>query len=129
MTAVTLLAGAINRAWTAGRRSARSPQCATLTDLVLGNPVGAGSPNAVAGAVTGIGFIGGGIVFRRAVRIGEMVDDDTAVFADTAEDPAMISSRRSPGNEQSAYWSSLLAKYAGPGCTGLTRGLTSRRIL
>ncbi len=35
--------------------------------------------------------------------------------------PAMISSRRSLGNEQSAYWSSLLAKYADLGCTGPTR--------
>ena len=31
---------------------------------------GAGSPNAIAGAVTGIGFIGGGIVFRRTVYVG-----------------------------------------------------------
>ena len=29
---------------------------------VLGNLAGAGSPNAIAGAVTSIGFIGGGIV-------------------------------------------------------------------
>jgi len=56
-------------------------------DLVLGNLVGADSPNAIVRAVTGIGFIDGGIVFRRAVRISEMVDDDTAVFADIADSP------------------------------------------
>jgi uncharacterized membrane protein YhiD involved in acid resistance len=39
---------------------------------VLGNLAGAGTPNAIAGAVTGIGFIGGGIVFRRTVRSGQM---------------------------------------------------------
>jgi uncharacterized membrane protein YhiD involved in acid resistance len=36
---------------------------------VLGNLAGSGSPN----AVTGIGFIGGGIVVRRAVRAGEII--------------------------------------------------------
>jgi len=36
---------------------------------VLGNLAGAGSPNAIARAVTGIGFIGGGIVFRRTVPL------------------------------------------------------------
>jgi putative Mg2+ transporter-C (MgtC) family protein len=54
---------------------------------VLGNLAGAGSPNAIAGAVTGIGFIGGGIVFRRTVRSGQMVDGITtaaAVFATAA---------------------------------------------
>ncbi len=43
---------------------------------VLGNLAGAGSPNAIAAiaiAVTGIGFIGGGIVVRRAVRTGEII--------------------------------------------------------
>jgi putative Mg2+ transporter-C (MgtC) family protein len=52
---------------------------------VLGNLAGAGSPNAIAGAVTG--FIGGGIVFRRTVRSGQMVDGITtaaAVFATAA---------------------------------------------
>jgi uncharacterized membrane protein YhiD involved in acid resistance len=54
---------------------------------VLGNLAGAGSPNAIAGAVTGIGFIGGGIVFRRTVRSGQMIDGITtaaAVFATAA---------------------------------------------
>ena len=53
----------------------------------LGNLAGAGSPNAIAGAVTGIGFIGGGIVFRRTVRSGQMIDGITtaaAVFATAA---------------------------------------------
>ena len=42
---------------------------------VLGNLASAGSPNAIAiaRAVTGIGFIGGGIVVRRAVRTGEII--------------------------------------------------------
>lgn len=39
-----------------------------IASAVLGNLASAGSPNAIAGAVTGIGFTGGGIVFRRAVR-------------------------------------------------------------
>jgi uncharacterized membrane protein YhiD involved in acid resistance len=33
---------------------------------------------AIAGAVTGIGFIGGGIVVRRAVRTGEIISGITA---------------------------------------------------
>src|SRR5207302_2429582 len=32
-----------------------------------------GAPNAVAGAITGIGFIGGGLVFRQATGRGEVV--------------------------------------------------------
>jgi putative Mg2+ transporter-C (MgtC) family protein len=54
---------------------------------LLGILAGAGSPNAVAGGVTGIGFIGGGIVFRRAVRSGEMISGVTTaatIFATTA---------------------------------------------
>jgi len=54
---------------------------------VLGNLAGAGSPHAIAGAVTGIGFIGGGIVFRQTVRSGQMIDGITtaaAVFATAA---------------------------------------------
>jgi putative Mg2+ transporter-C (MgtC) family protein len=54
---------------------------------VLDNLAGAGSPNAIAGAVTGNGFIGGGIVFRRTVRSGQMIDGITtaaAVFATAA---------------------------------------------
>jgi putative Mg2+ transporter-C (MgtC) family protein len=54
---------------------------------VLGNLAGAGSPNAIAGAVTGIGFIGGGIVFRRTIRTGELISGITtaaAVFATAA---------------------------------------------
>jgi putative Mg2+ transporter-C (MgtC) family protein len=42
---------------------------------VLGNLAGVGSPNAIAGAVTG--FIGGGIVVRRAVRTGEIISGIT----------------------------------------------------
>src|ERR1700761_8335207 len=44
---------------------------------LLGILAGAGSPNAVAGGVTGIGFIGGGIVFRRAVGSGELISGIT----------------------------------------------------
>jgi putative Mg2+ transporter-C (MgtC) family protein len=54
---------------------------------VLGIVAGAGSPNAVAGGVTGIGFIGGGIVFRRAVGSGELISGITtaaSIFAATA---------------------------------------------
>jgi putative Mg2+ transporter-C (MgtC) family protein len=32
-----------------------------------------GAPNAIAGAITGIGFIGGGLVFRRAIGRSRMV--------------------------------------------------------
>jgi putative Mg2+ transporter-C (MgtC) family protein len=58
-----------------------------IASAVLGNLAGAGSPNAIAGAVTGIGFIGGGIVFRRTVRTGEMISGITtaaAIFATAA---------------------------------------------
>jgi putative Mg2+ transporter-C (MgtC) family protein len=58
-----------------------------IASAVLGNLAGAGSPNAIAGAVTGIGFIGGGIVFRRAVGKGEMISGITtaaAIFATAA---------------------------------------------
>jgi putative Mg2+ transporter-C (MgtC) family protein len=54
---------------------------------VLGILAGAGSPNAIAGAVTGIGFIGGGIVFRRAVGDGEVISGITTaatIFATAA---------------------------------------------
>jgi putative Mg2+ transporter-C (MgtC) family protein len=54
---------------------------------LLGILAGAGSPNAVAGGVTGIGFIGGGIVFRRAVGSGELISGITTaatIFATTA---------------------------------------------
>jgi putative Mg2+ transporter-C (MgtC) family protein len=54
---------------------------------VLGNLVGVGSPNAIAGAVTGIGFIGGGIVVRRAVGTGEIISGITtaaSIFATAA---------------------------------------------
>jgi putative Mg2+ transporter-C (MgtC) family protein len=42
------------------------------------------APNALAGAVTGIGFIGGGLVFHQAMRHGEVVRGVTtaaAIFA------------------------------------------------
>ncbi len=54
---------------------------------VLGIAVGAGGTNAVAGAVTGIGFIGGGIVFRRAVGRREVISGITTaatIFVTTA---------------------------------------------
>ena len=54
---------------------------------VLGNLAGVGSPNAIAGAVTGIGFIGGGIVIHRAVRTGEIISGITtaaSIFATAA---------------------------------------------
>ena len=54
---------------------------------VLGNLAGFGSPNAIAGAVTGIGFIGGGIVVRRAIRTGEIISGITtaaSIFATAA---------------------------------------------
>jgi len=44
-------------------------------------------PNAIVGAVTGIGFIGGGIVVRRAVRTDEIISGITtaaAIFATAA---------------------------------------------
>lgn len=51
---------------------------------LIGNLVVYGSTNAVAGAVTGIGFIGGGIVFRRTLGKGELLSGLTtaaAIFA------------------------------------------------
>jgi putative Mg2+ transporter-C (MgtC) family protein len=58
-----------------------------VASAVLGALSGAGSPNAIAGAVTGIGFIGGGIVFRRAVGKSEVVTGITTaatIFAAAA---------------------------------------------
>jgi len=46
-----------------------------------------GAPNALAGAVTGIGFIGGGLVFRQGHGNGEIVRGVTtaaAIFATAA---------------------------------------------
>jgi len=46
-----------------------------------------GAPNALAGAITGIGFIGGGLIFRQAFRSQQMVMGVTtaaAIFAATA---------------------------------------------
>ena len=46
-----------------------------------------GAPNALAGAVTGIGFIGGGLVFRQALGSEQVVKGVTtaaAIFAATA---------------------------------------------
>lgn len=48
---------------------------------LLGNLASFGSANAVAGAVTGIGFIGGGIVFRRSLASGEIVSGLTTAAA------------------------------------------------
>jgi putative Mg2+ transporter-C (MgtC) family protein len=46
-----------------------------------------GAPNAVAGAITGVGFIGGGLVFRQSVGRGQVVMGVTtaaAIFAAAA---------------------------------------------
>jgi putative Mg2+ transporter-C (MgtC) family protein len=46
-----------------------------------------GAPNALAGAVTGIGFIGGGLAFRRSTKQGEVLHGITtaaAIFAAAA---------------------------------------------
>ena len=46
-----------------------------------------GAPNAVAGAITGIGFIGGGMVFRQAIGRGQVVmglNTAAAIFAAAA---------------------------------------------
>jgi len=47
-----------------------------------------GAPNALAGAVTGIGFIGGGLVFRQDLAGGEVLHGVTtaaAIFATAGE--------------------------------------------
>jgi hypothetical protein len=46
-----------------------------------------GAPNAIAGAITGIGFIGGGLVFRRAIgrsRVVVGLNTAAAIFAAAA---------------------------------------------
>jgi putative Mg2+ transporter-C (MgtC) family protein len=46
-----------------------------------------GAPNALAGAITGIGFIGGGLVFRQSIRGGQILTGITtaaAIFAAAA---------------------------------------------
>ncbi len=46
-----------------------------------------GAPNAIAGAITGIGFIGGGLVFRRAIGRNQVVvglNTAAAIFAAAA---------------------------------------------
>jgi len=46
-----------------------------------------GAPNALAGAITGVGFIGGGLVFRRATGGGQVVvglNTAAAIFAAAA---------------------------------------------
>jgi putative Mg2+ transporter-C (MgtC) family protein len=46
-----------------------------------------GAPNALAGAITGIGFIGGGLVFRRPIADGQILTGITtasAIFAAAA---------------------------------------------
>jgi len=59
---------------------------------VLGNLAGVGSPNAIAiaGAVTGIGFIGGGIVVRRAVRTGEIISGITTAAIGAAAGAGLL---------------------------------------
>ena len=54
---------------------------------VIGALSEASAPNALAGAVTGIGFIGGGLVFRQSTASGEAVRGITsaaAIFATAA---------------------------------------------
>jgi putative Mg2+ transporter-C (MgtC) family protein len=54
---------------------------------LLGIHAGPGSPNAIAGGITGVGFIGGGIVFRRAVGNDELISGITTaatILATTA---------------------------------------------
>jgi putative Mg2+ transporter-C (MgtC) family protein len=51
---------------------------------LVGVLAGHGSPNALVGAVTGVGFIGGGLVFRQATREGDVLRGITtaaAIFA------------------------------------------------
>lgn len=58
-----------------------------IASAVLGNLSGFGSPNAIAGAVTGVGFIGGGIVVHRAIQTGEIISGVTtaaSIFAAAA---------------------------------------------
>ena len=77
---------------------------------VLGNLAGVGSPNAIAGAVTGIGFIGGGIVVRRAVRTGEIISGITtaaSIFATAA-----IGAAAGPGSWRWPRW--RLAWFSSP---------------
>jgi putative Mg2+ transporter-C (MgtC) family protein len=54
---------------------------------VIGIIAAHGAPNVLAGAITGIGFIGGGLVFRQALGRQEMVKGLTtaaAIFSATA---------------------------------------------
>lgn len=54
---------------------------------VVGLIAAHGAPNALAGAITGIGFIGGGMVFRQAVGRGQVVvglNTAAAIFAAAA---------------------------------------------
>jgi putative Mg2+ transporter-C (MgtC) family protein len=54
---------------------------------VVGIIAAHGAPNALAGAITGIGFIGGGLVFRQAIGGGQVVMGITtaaAIFAAAA---------------------------------------------
>ena len=58
-----------------------------LGTAVIGVLAENGAPNALAGAVTGIGFIGGGLVFRQDLAGGEVVRGVTtaaAIFATAA---------------------------------------------
>ena len=54
---------------------------------VVGIIAAHGAPNALAGAITGIGFIGGGLVFRRAIGRSQVVvglNTAAAIFAAAA---------------------------------------------
>lgn len=54
---------------------------------VVGLIAAHGAPNALAGAITGVGFIGGGLVFRRATGDGQVVvglNTAAAIFAAAA---------------------------------------------
>ncbi len=54
---------------------------------VIGIIAAHGAPNALAGAITGVGFIGGGLVFRRAIGENQVVvglNTAAAIFAAAA---------------------------------------------
>jgi putative Mg2+ transporter-C (MgtC) family protein len=54
---------------------------------VIGIIAAHGAPNALAGAITGVGFIGGGLVFRRAIGRSQVVvglNTAAAIFAAAA---------------------------------------------
>ena len=72
-----------------------------------------GAPNALAGAITGVGFIGGGLVFRRAAGRGEVVvglNTAAAIFAAAAIGAAAGMIRPGPADQP--------PRTSGPGAPG-----------